>query len=403
MRVHRSHTPRRSRRAVILATVVSIATVATVLPSGPTTALALPRAAASFRPVVHKAIVGGQPYPIAIADLNLDGRRDIVVGSEINDNVNVLYGRAGGGFDPAVQYPAGDYPFGIAVLKVNADNRPDLAVVNNHSGKVAVLRSKPSGFRPPVLYPTGTGGPSDQPVAVTAADFDRDGRRDLAVANSGTDSVGVLLGVPGGFGATTVSSLGVSDFEPVDVTSGDFNGDGKMDIAVLLDDPNLPNDVRVAVLIGRGNGRFRAPVFSAAGASYAQGFIEGRFDAGAQLDLVVSDCDLAGEIHLLRGRGDGTFRPALDTATLPGVCGYELAAGDMNRDGRLDVLTTSEAAGSVGIHYQRAAGGFGPVQVLAAVDVAYSVAVARLNGDNRLDIVVPDFNHPDVAILYGAP
>ncbi len=210
-----------------------------------------------FKPARHLPITGGDPFPVAIADFNGDGRRDVAVGSEDDDLVNVLYGKPGG-FKPARQFPAGDYPFGIVARDFNRDGRPDMAVADYESDKIALLRSKPGGFRAPQLFDTGPATGDEYPYSVAAADFNRDGRTDLAVANSGRGTVGILLGKPGGFRAPQTFRTGGSDTFPAAVTTGDFNRDGKSDVAALnYYHPGGGAGVQAAILLGRGGGSFR--------------------------------------------------------------------------------------------------------------------------------------------------
>jgi hypothetical protein len=353
-----------------------------------------------FKPARHLAISGGDPYPTAIADFNRDGRKDIAVGSETDDLVNVLFGKPGG-FKPARQFSAGDYPFGISARDFNRDGRPDMAIVDSEGDKIGLLRSKPGGFQGPQLFDTGP-AVNESPVAVAAADFNRDGRPDLAVANSETGTIGILINKPGGFRAPHTVSTGGADADPADVTTGDFNRDGKTDIAALnYHKPNGDAGVQAAILMGRGGGSFRAAIRSDAGTEAAYGFVKGRFNPGRKLDLVVSDCSGNDKLYLLRGKGNGHFRAPVGYPTVAGSCGYEPAAADFNRDGRLDVANVSEGNGKVAISFQKRTGGFGSPRKLAAVEEAYSVAAGRLNGDRAPDLAVPDYANPDTAVLIN--
>ncbi len=354
-----------------------------------------------FKPARHPTIVGGDPYPVAIADFNRDGRKDVAVGSESDDIVNVLYGKQGG-FKPARQFPAGDYPFGIAARDFNRDGRTDMAVVDYESDKIALLRSKPGGFRAPLFFATGPMTGDENPYSVAVADFNRDGRPDLAVANSGRGTVGILIGKPGGFRAPHTVSTGGSDTFPAAVTTADFNRDGKSDVAALnYYRPGGGAGAQAAILLGRGDGSFRAAVRSDAGTEGAYGFVKGRFNPGSKLDLVVSDCDGNDKLYLLKGKGNGRFRAPVASPTVTGSCAYEPTAADFNLDGRLDVANVSEDNGKVAISFQKRTGGFGTPRKLAAVDEAYSVAAGRFNGDRAPDLAVPDFANPDTAILIN--
>ncbi len=355
-----------------------------------------------FKPARHLAITGGSPYPVAIADFNHDGRRDIAVGSEDDDLVNILYGKRGGGFKPARHFPAGDYPFAIVARDFNRDGRPDMAVLDRNSSKVALLRSKPGGFRAPQFFATGPTAVDQTPYDTESADFNHDGHPDLAVADYATGKVGILLGKRGAFRAVHQFSAGSAAVAPVSITVGDFNGDGKPDVATLnYYKPNGDPPVQAAVLLGRGNGTFRAPIRRDAGTEGAYGFVKGRFNPGRKLDLAVSDCDGNDKLYLLRGKGNGHFRAPIGYPTVAGSCAYQPAAADFNLDGRLDVANLSEANGKASISFQKRTGGFGSPRKLGAVAEAYSAAAGRLNRDRAPDLAVPDYSNPDTTVLIN--
>jgi hypothetical protein len=345
-------------------------------------------------------MVGGKLFPVAIADFNADGRRDVAVGSENSDIVNVLYGKPGG-FKPTRQFPAGSYPFGIATADFNDDGRTDLAVANYDADSVSVLTSKPGGFRTPRSFPIGS--PASEPYFIAAGDLNGDGRADIVSANDGSDSVGVLLGKAGGFRPVQERSTGAGT-APVSVSLGDFNGDRRLDVAALnYAGVGGTTGSEVALLRGRGDGTLRSPIYSDAGTDATYGFVKGRFNNDHKLDLVVSDCTNANKTLLLRGRGNGTFRAPVAYPSVPDSCTYEPAAADYNGDGRLDVANVSESDGRVGISFQKPSGGFGMPRLLSAVSEAYSVAAGDLNGDGAPDLAVPDYGNPDTAILLNRP
>lgn len=400
MIVHRTSTSRHAARVGVVAITIGLlaASTADAAPTAPITPVAR---RASFSPAEHHEIVGGSPYPVAIGDFNGDGHNDIAVGSEDDDLVNVLYGSESG-FGAARQFDAGLYPFGIVAADFNGDGRDDMGVVDYDGGTISVLRAKATGFRAAVAYNTGGAGTGDLPVAAATGDLNRDGRIDIVVANGGTGTVGILFGAAGGFLPVTTRNVGGPDADTVDVIVRDVDHDRKADIVVLNQQtPSGTSPGQIAVLRGRGVGGFRAAVFSDAGTGSSYGFVAGRFDRGRSTDLVLSDCSGGASISLLRGRDDGTFRAPVTYPSLQGSCGYEPGAADFNGDGRLDVVNMSNSTGKVAISYQLGTSGFGPPQVLTAVEEAYSVGVGLLDDDNRPDIVVPDFLNPDVAVLYN--
>ena len=149
-------------------------------------------------------------------------------------------------------FSSGLYPNSIAVADVNLDGKLDLVIANTTSGSttgqtVTVLMGNGDGsFRAPVSYATGT-----SPYAVVVADFNGDGKPDLAVANGGSNTVSILRGNGDGTFAAAVNYATGS--YPDGLAIGDFNGDGKLDLAVVNDYSS-----NVSIFLGNGDGTFGA-------------------------------------------------------------------------------------------------------------------------------------------------
>jgi hypothetical protein len=356
---------------------------------------------ASFRAPKLFNVTGENPYPVDIADLNRDGRQDLLVGSEVNGTVSIFYGKKGGLKANPTDVPGGSYPFWIEVGKLNGDKRPDIVVADNDvPGTLTVLLANHSGgFRAPKTLDV-----ADQPYAVAIADVNGDHKPDLLSADSGGIGISVLLGNGDGtFEAAVPYDAGATN--PVALVVHDFTSDGKQDVAVLVQ--NDPMGAKVVLLNGDGHGAFAPPEYFDVGLQDPEGMVGGQFTGDHRLDLAIGSCsgNDPGKVVLLDGRSHG-FKDKRKFPEHTGACSYKPVAVDINKDGRTDLITEFDGgahSGGVAIHYGKSGGELSKGRFLDAnVDgQAYSAAAGRLNSDRKLDLAVPDYEHPLAAVLFG--
>jgi hypothetical protein len=228
------------------------------------------------------------------------------------------------------------------------------------------------------------------PSYVTVGDFNGDGKLDLAIANLGSNDISVLLGNGDGtFQAAVNYGVGSG---PRSIGVGDFNGDGKQDLAVV----NV-NSNNVSVLLGNGDGTFQPAVNYAAG-SGGQSVAIGDFNGDGKLDLAVAN-NQSNDVSVLLGNGDGTFHAAVNYPA--GAGASSVAVGDFNGDGNLDLAVANFATDNVSILLGNGDGTFRPAVNYAAGGGCQSVAAGDLNGDGKLDLAVANSATNDVSILLG--
>jgi len=352
---------------------------------------------------------GVSPRAVVAVDLNGDGRRELVAvntgdGAANRGNVSVLLARSDnpGTFQGPVNYPAGDTPRHAAAADFNGDGRADLAVANFFSDNVSILLGDGDGtFRAPVNYPTGRAS-----NAVTIADFNGDGRVDVAAVSQGPPGlVAILAG--NGDGTFRLAVSFAVDGMPESAAAGDFNKDGKADLAV-----SDRQTQTMTVYLGNGTLGFQS--VSRYSVGFRPDFLQildldrdGNSDVvaatGAPGALVYGDS--ADSAVILYGKGDGTFHgaPNYIVAQAPGA----LTVGDFNGDQRPDLAVASRTSPNVAIFNGTGGDRLQPAPALnvrfpggeAAVPAA--LLTTDFQRDGRTDLVVFDAVQNTLAVFQG--
>jgi subtilase family serine protease len=340
--------------------------------------------------------VGQNPKSVVTADFNGDGIPDLAVVNQLGASITILLGRGDGTFQAAPQTlqfgSQSSGPLMAVVGDFNRDGNADLAVVMGNSSSIAVFLGNGDGtFAPAILNAQTTAAP----YWLTVADFNGDGIEDLAVANSanGNGSISILLGNGDGtFKASTVSVSAIT--YPADLVEADFNGDGIPDLA-FAGGGGGPSSV--VVLLGNGDGTFRTlPAVSAP--DYLAYIAVADFNQDGKPDIFV---DAAYGTETLLGNGDGTFSAPAISPPIIGPTPQGIAVADFNGDGKPDVALLFEDVSTVSTLLGNGDGTFGaPAGVpLPAGAEPTSIVAGDWNGDGIPDLAVVNQNLSSVTSL----
>ncbi|MED1798509.1 FG-GAP-like repeat-containing protein [Brevibacillus porteri] len=366
-----------------------------------------------FQPSVEYNTGGTSPSSITSADFNKDGRIDLAVVDIGSNDVSILLNNGSGVFSVSQTIPfstlfPGSVLGQIAAADFNGDGSSDLAVTDQSSNnRVFILFNNGDGtFAAPVAYSTGVFPVVSESFAIAIGDFDGVNGLDLAIANrgqlAGTSFITVLLND----GSGVFSMAPGSPFDtnpglaPTDIVAADYNGDGKLDLATANRDTN-----DVTVFSGNGNGTFQTPGVSFSvlpGGSSPSSLVSADLNGDGVPDIAVAN-NATSNVTVFLNDGFGSFTEPMGSPFSLGTDAFpfDIAAADFNCDGFIDLATPNEGSDNVSVLINDGTGEFSTPFQFPTGAGPFSITVADFNGDGRVDIATANEDSSNVSVLLN--
>ncbi|CAF2520379.1 unnamed protein product [Rotaria sp. Silwood2] len=338
-----------------------------------------------------------RPYSLVVNDFNNDNYLDIAVANYGTNNIGIFLGNQNGTFaNQKVFSLNSSRPFFITIGDLNNDNQTDIVVANYDTNNVGILLGNGDGsFQDQTTYPTGY---DSHPCALVVGDFNKDNQLDIAVANYGTDNIGIFLGYGNGTLTNQKTYTTTLNSNPSSIVVGDLNNDNYLDIIVTHYGTG-----KIGIFFGYGDGTFAAQTtFLINTNSHPYYITVGDFDMDNQLDVVVVDSD-NDQVHILLQYDNKTFAT---TTTYDGISRSRpifVAVADFNNDNQSDIVIVNYDTNNVLILTQY----FIKPSVrqtnysIGRDSRPTSVIIYDFNNDDRLDLLVNNFNDDNLLLLTG--
>jgi hypothetical protein len=338
---------------------------------------------------------GDKTYAIFNGDLDGDGDIDLVAANEQASNLSVFLNQNNTGtfVKGPTQFACGEYPTGGTIVDINKDGKQDVITADYHGDSVSVLLGTGTGtLGTAATYPTVDGAETSN---LAVGDLDGDNIVDVLATNPMAGSVSLFLANADGslrpaqdilIGITAASN-------PYSAGIGDFNKDGKNDIAVADS-----RSFGIIVRLGNGDGTFQPEVTFSEGGTPPYILVTGDVDVDGEVDLVIANRG-SDNVSVLSGRGDGSFRKPIVSSTGEATGPYAIAIADFNQDGVPDVVTSNFMSSTASVLLGIGTGGFdAPINAGPVGNATYGITAGNFNADMKPDFATANANTNNITV-----
>ena len=334
--------------------------------------------------------VGNQPDSMTAADLNGDGKVELITANHADHTLSVLTNNGSGVYALAYTVNTGNGPSSVSAVDLNGDGRLDLLCANNADNTLSVLTNNGTGgFALASLSNVGS-----NPYSAIAVDVKGDGKLDLVCANYGLGSGNTLSVLTnngsGAFGLASSPNVGSG---PISVVATDINGDGKVDLICA----NIGSST-LSILTNNGSGGFVIASSPGVGSNpYAVTAADVNGDG--KLDLITANRGNS-TLSILTNNGSGGF--ILASSPSVGSAPQSVTAADVNGDGKVDLISANSVDNTLSVLTNNGSGDFTLVASPSGGNYPVWVVAADLNGDGKLDLVSLDYGNNALTVLLNA-